>query len=286
MIRRSIRDRLDHTWVHVAAACLVAGISVGVLIAFMATGRPNVWPTSEPVGPRAEWAENDPLNPRVFVPGGFFRSGSEDYMEPAPPGSPFSKIDEQPSSWTVPDFWIQEHEVTNEEFARFDTTHTYPPDRARHPVVDVTVAEAIAYAHFLGGQIPNEALWEFAARGVESRIYPWGDEPPDCTRAQYAGCEVEGTVEVGSKPRGRTPLGVDGMAGNVREWVTPVWYDPTIHPLNRNVIRLKGGSFAHPDFFLRSASVSRRFLPEYSWNNIGFRVVWPSDGELRTGGGG
>lgn len=272
----------------------MAILSVGVLVTLMTTGRPNVWPTSAPSGPQAEWAASDPLNPRVFVPGGTFRSGSDDYMEPTPPGSPFSKIDEGPRTWTVPDFWIQQHEVTNEEYARFDTAHAFPPELARHPVVGVTIAEAIAYAHFLGGQLPNEALWEFAARGPERRLYPWGEAPPDCARAQYLGCasseasdegddavsfDAQGTVEVDARPAGRTPEGVFGLAGNVREWVTPVWYDPSTQPLNRNVIRLKGGSFAHPDFFLRAASVSRRFLPEYSWNNIGFRVVWPADGQ-------
>lgn len=250
-----------------------------MLLSFMASGRPNVWPDSVPEGPRATWAESDPLNPRVFVPGGSFRSGSDDHLEYAPEGSPFSKFDEAPSTWTVPDFWIQQHEVTNEEYSRFDSTHTYPAELARHPVVNVTVGQAMEYAHFLGGQIPNEALWEYAARGTEARQYPWGDESPDCSRAQYVDCDIEGTVEVGSLPAGWTPLGIDGLAGNVREWVTPVWYDPTIHPLSRNVIRLKGGSFAHPAFFLRSASVTRRFLPSYSWDNVGFRVVWRADAD-------
>lgn len=280
------REMLDSTGLHVAGAGLVALISIGVLIAFMATGRPNVWPASAPEGPRAEWAEADPLNPRVFVPGGRFRSGSEDHREYAPEGSPFSKFDEEPTTWTVPDFWIQQHEVTNEEYARFDTTHSYAPELARHPVVDVTVREAIAYAHFLGGQIPNEALWEFAARGTEGRVYPWGDEAPDCSKAHYLECETRGTVEVDTRPAGRTPSGIEGLAGNVREWVTPVWYDLSIHPLNSNVIRLKGGSFAHPDFFLRSASVTRRFSPDYAWNNVGFRVVWPADGEPNAAEGG
>lgn len=290
---------MDSTLLHVGGATVVAFLSVGILVALMTTGRPNVWPTSEPEGPRAEWAESDPLNRRIFVPGGSFRSGSDDYMEPAPEGSPFSKIDEGPRTWTVPDFWIQEHEVSNEEYARFDSTHQYPPELARHPVVGVTAGEAIDYAHFLGGQLPNEALWEYAARGPDRRVFPWGDDSPDCRRAHYLDCEVvvadpedepagvdqpgpvheAGTVEVDAKPAGRTPLGILGLAGNVREWVTPVWYDPSTQPLNRNVIRLKGGSFAHPDFFLRAASVSRRFMPDYSWDNIGFRVVWPADGQ-------
>lgn len=65
------------------------------------------------------------------------------------------------------------------------------------------------------------------------------------------------------------------MAGNVREWVKPTWFDDARHPANADATRLKGGSFAHLAFFLRAAAVTNYVGIAYSWDNVGFRVAWP-----------
>src|SRR4029079_8047948 len=63
-----------------------------------------------------------------------------------------------------------------------DWRHPYGPEssikgREKHPVVYVAYEDAVAYATWAGKELPSEAEWEFAARGgLESKVYPWGDE--------------------------------------------------------------------------------------------------------------
>lgn len=217
----------------------------------------------------------DPANPGVWIEGGSFLAGSEG-TDDAPSSSPYSRRDETSGRWTVEGFWLQQHEVTNEEYRRFDPSHTFVPGRERHPVTEITWSQAMAYARSIGGTLPTEVQWEFAARGRESREYPWGDALPTCELAHYDQCEPRSTVEVLSRAGDVTPQGVYDLAGNVREWVKPTWYDDTRHPVNPDAIRLKGGSWQHLAFFLRAASVTNYIGVDYRWNNIGFRVAWPT----------
>jgi len=221
-------------------------------------------------------APSDSLNPAIWIEGGSFVAGSEAPRERLPAGSPYSRLDEQSGRWTVASFWLQQHEVTNVEYRRFDTTHAFPEGMDRRPVADVTWREALAYAAWIGGSLPTEVQWEYAARGSEGREYPWGDAAPTCERSHYVECEPRNTIEVMSRAGDVTPEGVHDLAGNVREWVKPVWFDDARHPVNPDAIRVKGGSWAHLAFFLRAAAVTNYLGVNYSWDNIGFRVAWPA----------
>ena len=231
-----------------------------------------------PGPPRPPPGAIDSLNRPVLIEGGLFWKGNPD------PGSvtigPYITYDETHAPATVPGFWIQEHEVTNQEFARFDPSHAYAQGRERHPVVHVTWDEAMAYARSLGGRLPTEEEWEFAARGVDSREYPWGDVPPGCGRAHFAGCEPRTTLPVMSRPAGATPEGVHDLAGNVWEWVVPDWYLLGNFPASNEVRMSRGGSFRDEPFFLRASNRNKGF-GFYEWfrtDNLGFRVVWPVEG--------
>jgi formylglycine-generating enzyme required for sulfatase activity len=96
------------------------------------------------------------------------------------------------------------------------------PGRDLYPSCFVGLQAALAYAAWAGKRLPTETEWEVAARGSAQRTYPWGDEPLDAARANYA-YHVGHTAPVGSYELGRTPAGVYDMCGGVKEWVQDEW---------------------------------------------------------------
>jgi formylglycine-generating enzyme required for sulfatase activity len=169
----------------------------------------------------------------------------------------------------VAPFYLQKHEVTNGEYRRFDAKHD-PTAPESHPVVRVSWYDAMAYAAWLGGTLPTEAEWEFAARGRGGRTYPWGDERPTRARANYdqAASSVggaPGTAPVGSFPEGATPEEIHDLAGNVWEWCRDG---------QSNARFLKGGSFFNGERYL-AAATRNTLHPEGSGSVVGFRVAWP-----------
>ncbi len=103
--------------------------------------------------------------------------------------------------------------------------------RDDHPVNCVYVWDAEAYCAWLGGRLPSESEWEYAARSLgKDNEYPWGSAAPTCDYAVMNdtdttdGCDLGHTWPVCSKPLGNTEQGLCDMAGNVEEWLADCFY--------------------------------------------------------------
>jgi serine/threonine protein kinase/formylglycine-generating enzyme required for sulfatase activity len=133
---------------------------------------------------------------------------------------------------TIKPFFIDRTEVTNEQYQKFidATGHAAPPSWAGNhfpagtqalPVTDVTWEDAIAYVKWAGKRLPTEEEWEFAARGSDGRIYPWGNEwLPGAANVAANDQEKRGISQVGQFASGASPFGIVDMSGNVWEWTS------------------------------------------------------------------
>jgi len=286
----------------------------------------------------------------VRLPGGRMTMGSDvHYAEEA-----------RTHEVTLDGFWIDRHDVTNAQFARFVEATGYltvaermpdlarhpdlPPamrvpgsavfimpaagrqghwryvaganwrhpegpgsdirQRANHPVVHVAYEDALAYARWLGRELPTEAQWEYAARGgLEGATYVWGNEFAPKGQAMANTWEgpfpmlntgadgYAGTAPVGCfAPNG---FGLYDMAGNVWQW-TATWYRPAhpagarhnpAGPAERDSIDprqpgvpakvIKGGShLCSADYCMRYRPAARQARETDSGtSHIGFRTV-------------
>lgn len=142
---------------------------------------------------------------------------------------------------TLPAFSIDIYEVTNAEYAKV-RPHEYPPDKANHPVANVSWHDADRYCKAVGKRLPTEQEWEKAARGTDGRHYPWGDMYD--AKKVNAENRFGGTTAVGQFPAGRSRYGIFDMAGNVWEWTASEWGSGKV---------IRGGSWKSDPGALRSA---------------------------------
>ncbi len=255
----------------------------------------------------------------ALVPAGCFMMGSNS-----------GGGDEQPVHEVCFDepFWIDVCEVTNIWFASYlnETSDQTEDDSEEwfgayyrgiderggtwiveeeyedHPVISVAWDDAAAYCEWRGARLPTEAEWEYAARGPDGLVFPWGNEF-DCSLGNFddetqedsyvvkGGVNCDGfadTAPVGSFPGGASWVGVLDMSGNAWEWMAD-WYDvdyyetlpsPVTNPTGPDggtLRALRGGSW-HLNYALNLRG-AYRFGDEAdsTWLYPGFRCAHSYD---------
>jgi formylglycine-generating enzyme required for sulfatase activity len=196
-------------------------------------------------------------------------------------------------------FWIDRTEVTKAQYhqcvraGRCDEVHCATGLDPRHddqPAACVDWSHAEAYCRWAGARLPTEAEWEYAARGPDGNIFPWGDSF-DPARLNYcdANCTYEWrdaeyddgykmTAPVGSFEAGASWCGALDMAGNAWEWVAD-WYEddyyarsPASNPQGPDVGQghvMRGGSCYYFASYVRSARRTMIFPSTGETNNSG-----------------
>jgi formylglycine-generating enzyme required for sulfatase activity len=160
--------------------------------------------------------------------------------------------------------------VTNAHFREFLLAKQRPVPAAveaaalsDHPATGLTREDAEAFCSWLGARLPTGDEWEAAARGTDSRPFPWGET----FYAEHCNCADSGwgwTVPVDAHPSGAGPFGTEQQAGNVWEWVSGDGPD--------GWGTVRGGSYLDTAWGLRASRVQPAD-PERATNTTGFRVA-------------
>ncbi len=240
----------------------------------------------------------------VPIPAGEFRMGTT-------ARSPDIEPDARPAHQVrLSAFRMARTEVTRAQYARFlEATRREKPQfwesplfkcSERQPVVGVSWDDAAAFCAWIGGRLPTEAEWEYAARGADGRRYPWGEDEPvwplalryilmmqdypttPQTRAIFnLRLNDDKPNSVGTCPGGGSPFGLLDMAGNVSEWCAD-WYSPHYYaesprenptgPASGRTRVIRGGSWAgHADAL--TATLRSHARPTARTSLTGIRCV-------------
>lgn len=192
----------------------------------------------------------------------------------------------------VPAFRISRVPVTVSEWSAFaaDSGRAPLPAQSRtpgdHPIIGVPWSDAVDYCAWaserlgIAVRLPTEDEWERAARGDDTREFPWGDEYR-VGLANLVDLGVGTTTPVGSFPEGASPFGVLDLAGNADEWTSTVYapypgapadlpardeyaFDPHV---------TRGGAFRHDRDLARCARRHSAYEADLTSIGVGFRLA-------------
>ncbi len=225
----------------------------------------------------------------IAIPSGLFQLGSGPESR--------NKAEKPRRQIEIAAFKLARYPVTNTEYKQFvmQTGYDHPPlldhpifGQPQHPVVGVNWEDASNYARWVGGRLPSEAEWEYAAKGGKEQAFPWGSQPPENVHANIGGLQ-EATTAVGSYPLGDSNFDIAEMCGNVWEWCADVWDEGyygritngSINPVNtisasHRERTVRGGAY---DSFGPMGRCAFRFhFPEATHNPaLGFRIAFTLD---------
>jgi len=183
-------------------------------------------------------------------------------------------------------FWIDVYEVTNRQFRHAPSECTAWSSDDNQPRICISWTDSLAHCEDRGTRLPTEAEWEYAARGPDGLVFPWGN-------TWMSAAAVWGTSSlavVGSKPRGVSWIGAYDLSGNVLEWVND-WYgagyydtleDGVVNPQgpgNGGLRIFRGGSWTYnTPHHLRSAyRMATDVFHKGDDRSVGFRCALSYD---------
>lgn len=291
----------DESWLQVELPTgengWVSGAYFGVLGSYPASELERIQEELRLILSESDWEpivrEFDDV-PMVLVPAGCFRFGITDREISTLQALDSFNLDmslEQPNSNVCLEypFWIDQFEVSQGQFAEIggvaEQVSEFEGDDL--PVANINWEESQAYCELRGGYLPSEVQWEYAARGVSSNVFPWGDRFEFDTYNWNRTNDVDETDAVDLYPDGISWVGAYQMQGNVSEWTLSASYSYP-NP-SRNFVYLedfedldnenrlnpivRGSSFF--DGWQANARNSRRLVGRYQVpeNDLGLRCV-------------
>ncbi|MEM7335075.1 MAG: SUMF1/EgtB/PvdO family nonheme iron enzyme [Chloroflexota bacterium] len=253
--------------------------------------------------------------PQVFVPAGDFTMGTNN------PDWPFDDPERPEHIVSLENYWIDSHEINVSRFVEFlnqngnkiegdvnwlnidkmqyisqlsDGQYTFNPDFGNLPITHVSWFGAKAYCEWAGGRLPTEAEWEYAARGQNKVVFPWGDVfvgefvnfcdlncPAEDYRDELIDDGYSMLAPVQTYEASKTWIGAFNMAGNVSEWINDRYSEsyysisPVENPQGPNVGAqrvVRGGSWQ--SFWGHTRITHRNFIsPSFRGDALGFRCV-------------
>ncbi len=202
---------------------------------------------------------------------------------------------------SLPGYYMDQFEVTNEQYARFIRASGYPAPShwqegiysrgaERLPVVNISYEDAAAYAAWAGKRLPTEEEWERAAKGPLGFRYPYGDHfDPLLANVRGEGVLPVGTFAPFQKKEAFSPMDqpfkLFDLSGNVAEWTATI-YSKTVErsrlsnrksylvpPNGKHLRVIRGGSYKSSAQTATTVYRSFRLESDYA-NDVGFRCVW------------
>jgi serine/threonine-protein kinase len=230
---------------------------------------------------------SDPPIPSVNLPRGMKVIASGAFKMGRDAGSEYERPAHEVS---VKAFFLDEKEVSNADYERFVqsgqrsapknwTDGKIPAGETFFPVSNVSWFDADAYCRWLNKRLPTETEWEYAARGKENFLYPYGNEwEPEYSSASPSPNDIGKLSNVGSYPKGASPFGILDMAGNVAEW-TASFYEPypgSSAKRQPGLRVIRGGSYLNPP--IQQTATDRFYLqPNETREYVGFRCAQGSN---------
>jgi len=183
-------------------------------------------------------------------------------------------------------FYLSDLPVTCAQYKKFcqATGHAYPldwldgeplPGKENHPVILITLLEALAFCRWAGKRLPTSTEWTIASCGLKPARYPWGHD----FQPGVAHCNGEGpptTVPAGRYEKNVGPFGHHDLVGNVRYWT----FDPNHEAMPQlpgelpaGWYGLAGASYLDPPWLAAFGRVDHLLLFDQKYYAVGFRCA-------------